>query len=487
MMLLLQKYARKSSKAVNISNNFLKVLNNLYLIFISLFIIFGRSFSGVYVFSYRIAELIIGFLVTFSVVLVIAQRRNAKYFEGFQYQIKLYTLLLVLFLFSFFTNSGDFLNTYTFKSSSYIWTIAILFFAYFLLQNAEKNNFNKYIFSVSLPITYFFSTIHYPEVFINFFTNFSDKWDFVKASDILLAYVLANTSNYLLFRSKFNSFIYFSISSAILLPLFLFMSKGAFFPSVLFIGMFFIVYIKTMQAEKIKSFLVIFISVILFVLSTYEVWGNLNFEKGQLNLGSENESLLKLDTLGRGVRDIADQKDTVDVFASLYIGKYSGYNRLYSTDMMLDWRFQIWQDVTRDLFWYSEYYENPDNYTLIRNELSKRDFKYLTGFGYNEMLPAMNHWERQGNDGSNENVHNYFFNVLGRGGILQLITICLFIISMIVDIKDKKLRNIFMIALIPIYMTSFFDASMESLRFPFVFYSGLVIIFKLNKNKFSEI
>ena len=100
MMLLLQKYARKSSKAVNISNNFLKVLNNLYLIFISLFIIFGRSFSGVYVFSYRIAELIIGFLVTFSVVLVIAQRRNAKYFEGFQYQIKLYTLLLVLFLFS---------------------------------------------------------------------------------------------------------------------------------------------------------------------------------------------------------------------------------------------------------------------------------------------------------------------------------------------------------------------------------------------------
>ena len=71
---------------------------------------------------------------------------------------------------------------------------------------------------------------------------------------------------------------------------------------------------------------------------------------------------------------------------------------------------------TRDLFWYSEYYENPDNYTLIRNELSKRDFKYLTGFGYNEMLPAMNHWERQGNDGSNENVHNYFFNVLGRGG-----------------------------------------------------------------------
>ena len=159
----------------------------IYFLVISCFILFGRSFSGVYVFSYRIAELIIGFLVTFSVVLVIAQRRNAKYFEGFQYQIKLYTLLLVLFLFSFFTNSGDFLNTYTFKSSSYIWTIAILFFAYFLLQNAEKNNFNKYIFSVSLPITYFFSTIHYPEVFINFFTS---GYDISKSFFFILSWCL---------------------------------------------------------------------------------------------------------------------------------------------------------------------------------------------------------------------------------------------------------------------------------------------------------
>ena len=47
--------------------------------------------------------------------------------------------------------------------------------------------------------------------------------------------------------------------------------------------------------------------------------------------------------------------------------------------MMLDWRFQIWQDVTRDLFWYSEYYENPKDYTLMRNELAKREFKYLIG------------------------------------------------------------------------------------------------------------
>ncbi len=474
-------------KISSMRSKFLTALTNTYLIFISLFIIFGRSFSGIYIFSFRLAELIIGFLVVFSFILVIAQQKNIYNFDRFHYQFKFFHVLLALFLFSFFSNGGNLLDTYSYKSSSYIWTISIIFFAFIIFNNSDTKKYHKYIFSISLPITYFFSTIHYPEMFINFFLDFSDKWDFVKASDILLAYILANTSNYLLFKSKFNSFVYFSISSSVLLPLFLFMSKGAFFPAVLFIVMFLIVYFKTIKIEKLKSLFVILMSVVLFVLSTYEVWGNLDFEKGQINFNSQEESLLKLDTLGRGISDIADQKDTVDVFASLYFGKYSGYNRLYSTDMMLDWRFQIWQDVTRDLFWNSEYYDNPNDYTLMRNELTKREFKYLVGFGYNEILPAMDHWERQGSDGSNENVHNYFFNVVGRGGILQFITICIFIVAMMIDIKDRKLRNIFIITLIPIYLTSFFDASMESLRFPFVFYSGIVILFKLSEDSFSDI
>lgn len=478
---------KKKYNLSTMQNKLISPLTNTYLILISFIIIFGRSFSGIYIFSYRLAELIIGFLVVFSFFLAVVKRKKIKNFDRFNNQFKFFLMLLVLFLFSLFSNSGSLLNTYTYKSSSYIWTISVIFFSFILFNNLKTKKYHKYIFSVSLPITYFFTTIHYPEMFINFFLNFSDKWDFVKASDILLAYTLANTSNYLFFKNKFNAFIYFSTSSAVLLPLFLYMSKGSFFPSILFIVMYLVVYFKTIKREKLKSLFILLLCVVLFVVSTYEVWGNLNFVKGQSNLNAEDTSLLKLETLGRGVRDIAEQKDTIDVFASLYFGKYSGYNRLYSTDMMLDWRLQIWQDVTRDLFWYSEYYENPKDYTLIRDELSKRDYKYLIGFGYNEILPAMNHWERQGNDGTNENVHNYFFNVLGRGGILQLLVIILFIFGMILDIKDKKLRNIFIITLIPIYLTSFFDASMESFRFPFIFYSGLVLIFKLRENNISDI
>ena len=41
----------------------------------------------------------------------------------------------------------------------------------------------------------------------------------------------------------------------------------------------------------------------------------------------------------------------------------------------------------------------------------------MTGFGYNEILPSMDHWERQGTDGSNENPHNFLIYALGRGGL----------------------------------------------------------------------
>ena len=74
--------------------------------------------------------------------------------------------------------------------------------------------------------------------------------------------------------------------------------------------------------------------------------------------------------------------------------------RLYSRETNIDYRLQIWQDVLFDL-----------------------DFqdKILTGYAYNEIIPAMTPRERQGWDGSNENVHNYLVNIFARGGLIQLV------------------------------------------------------------------
>ena len=443
-----------------------KIQNNLmiiYVLIIAIFVVFGRSFSGLSFFSFRLGELIVGFGMIFSFLVVLFHFYNKEFLKDFDKQLKTFAVILFSFFVSLFINNGSLLNTYTYKSSSYIWTIGLLFFSYCILRNSSIKKVDKYIFSILLIITYFFSTIHYPEVFINFFTNNSDKWDFVKSSDIFLIYILTNTFNYLNFEKKINSFMYFMFSSAILIPLFLYMSKGSFFPSILYVLFFLLMYLKNINKERLKSFLIITISILLFVISTYEVFGNLNFEKGINIVETErDDSLLSVETLKRNISSISDQKNTSTVFASLYFSE----SRLFSTEQMLNWRLQIWQDILIDL----------DNKGAL-----------LTGYGYNEIIPVMDDYTRRGNDQSNENVHNYFFNVLARGGLLQLLIILSFIIFMLLEIKDKKMKIVFMLTLIPIYMTSFFDASMESVRFPLIFYFGIALIFKLDEDKYKQL
>ena len=443
-----------------------KIQNNLmivYVLTIAIFVVFGRSFSGLSFFSFRLGELIVGFGMIFSFLVVLFHFYNKEFLKGFDKQLKTFAVLLFSFFVTLFINNGSLFNTYTYKSSSYIWTIGLLFFSYCILRNSSIKKVDKYIFSILLTITYLFSTIHYPEVFINFFTNNSDKWDFVKSSDIFLIYILTNTFNYLNFEKKINSFMYFMFSSAILIPLFLYMSKGSFFPSILYVLFFLLMYLKNINKERLKSFLIITISILLFVISTYEVFGNLNFEKGISIVETErDDSLLSVETLKRNISSISDQKNTSTVFASLYFSE----NRLFSTEQMLNWRLQIWQDILIDL----------NNKGAL-----------LTGYGYNEIIPVMDDYTRRGNDQSNENVHNYFFNVLARGGLFQLLIILSFIIFMLLEIKDKKMKIVFMLTIIPIYMTSFFDASMESVRFPLIFYFGIALIFKLDEDKYMQL
>ena len=88
----------------------------------------------------------------------------------------------------------------------------------------------------------------------------------------------------------------------------------------------------------------------------------------------------------------------------------------------------------------------------------------------------MNHWERSGSDGTNENPHNFIIYSLGRGGVLQPLLVTIFHLSILLY-WYKKYRNInILLYITPVLMTSFFDASMESVRFPFVYYSFLGLI-----------
>ena len=320
-----------------------------------------------------------------------------------------------------------------------------------------------------LPITYILSTTFFPQFIIDFFTRFSDKFDFLKASDVFLLYIFTNFFNRKYFKEEFNFYLYLLISSAVFIPLFLFKSKGAFLPAVLFLFFELIRTRKIFLKNKIKSLIVMILCVPIFYLSTYQT--GLQF--------LENNYTLEEEVIGANIASsvsrAAQQKNTTELFGSFFIMD----GRLYSEEQMANWRLQIWQDVLGDLFFYSKY-ENPDGINYYRQQLAPRTDVFLTGFGYNERLAAMDDSSRRGTDLSNENVHNFAVNILAKGGLLHFTLFVSMYLSLIFEWykknKNYKLLGFIMFSL----MTAFFDVAMESVRFPFIFFGSIAYLFSEN-------
>lgn len=453
----------------------LRKINLIYLIFLSLTILFGRSFTGLYIFGFRFGELLIALCVLVSITFLFSP---IKYFNNNFGISNFYFhkgIVISFFLIVIFTN-GSFSDPYTYKSSSYIWTFAFLIISNILFSNTKFDNFILFT-PYFLPALYILSTIKYPEVLMNFFINNSDKFDFVKASDLLLVFVASNFIIRKVYKITKVDFYYFIFSSAVYIPFLLFKSKGAFFPAVLFILFNLLFYLKFISINKVRSIITFFIASVLFLASSFHIYGNFNFTKMGQD-GFENTSITDTQDVLENLSKLVDEKNTSQIFASFYILE----GRIYSQEQMADWRLQIWQDVIRDLFWDANYSTNAKG-TVIRQQTNFRSDIFYKGFGYNDILPAMRFSERSGTDGTNENPHNFLIYTLGRGGLIQFIFVCMFHLSLIVYFYRRDKNFEILLFILPILMTSFFDASMESVRFPFIYYSFLAIISNMDVDK----
>ena len=420
----------------------------VYFIFISCFILFGRSFSGLEVLNFRIGEWVTALCFLLSFIFMFSRfERYEKYFIGKGIHL-IHKFIIISFFLELVLNFPINRSTYIFKSSSYIWIIVSLYVGNFIFSkiNYESGFFN--LFFAFLPIIYIFQTTFYPEFIQNFFIDFSDKFEFLKAGDVLLVFVL---SLLILQNSLSNSLNYITIflfSFSIFLPYFLYASKGAFLAAIVF----FLLQLNSIKIVftkfSIKKFFILLSSVFLFFSSTFYIYGNFIFEKVP---GESNELVISLDVVD-SLTAIAEERNTTEALFSFYIDN----GRLYSQDVTANWRLQIWQDIIEDL---------------------SESKNILFGYGYNEIIPAMDDKERRGSDGKNENVHNYFFNILARGGLFQLLLVCFFH-CYIVFHHARKFKNYKILKyMIPIFVVSFFDTSMESVRFPFIYYSFLGYFF----------
>ncbi len=420
----------------------------IYFIVISFFILFGRSFSGISILSYRIGEWTTALCLLLSIIfLFLGYKRYEEYLIGRQLNI-IHKLIIFSFFLELALNFPVNRSTYIFKASSYIWIIISLYVGNFVFSkiNYEYNFFNS--FFVFLPIIFIFQTTFFPEFIKIFFENFSDKFEFLKAGDVLLIFVLTllvmqNTLNNSL---KFKTFFLFTFS--IFLPYFLYASKGAFLAAIIFLLLQLNSIKSIFMKFTLKNIFIIAGSIILFFSSTFYIYGNFIFEK------IPGESIELVDNLDivESLSAIVDERNSTEAFFSFYVQD----GRLYSADVTANWRLQIWQDIIQDL-------DESDN--------------IMFGYGYNKIIPAMDDKERRGSDGKNENVHNYFFNIFARGGLLQIILFMSFHVF-IVFYYFRKFKNFKILKyMIPIFLVSFFDTSMESVRFPFLYYSFLGYFF----------
>ena len=428
--------------------NFLKIQNILknfftYIVFVvlSLTAIFTRSFLGLSIFSFRLGEILIAFGFIISIYLLFFGKPKSI-FKFKQSKISfIFKLIIIYFLLRMFLNINQ-LSLYNFKSSSFIWTIAFLYFGLIIANLSENNLFLKSLFYFVPIIIYIFQSGNYPDFIIKFFQTNSDKFQFMKASDMVIAIIISS-----LF-SKFypvykNIYVYWTLFLiALFLPLVAANSRGAVVGIVLFLILFLITNIKIIISLKYQNIILLTILICTFSASSLRVSG------ASFDSPDKQVSEKILNEIPDAVKKIANEKNTEDVFLSFYFEN----KRIYSTDPTTNWRLDIWQDVYEDL--------------LVNERL-------LRGYGYSEIIPVMKDPTapgRLGRDGLNEHVHNYFVTIFARGGYLNLILFIFLHFSLVKYLYKSKIGADSLLIVIPCLFMSLVDITMDGVQFPLQYY-----------------
>ncbi len=435
--------------------NLVHISKYLYFSLLGLTILFARSFVGIYIFGFRLGELVVVGTFIVSIIFLIYIPKLLKLNNFHKSLFKIQKVIILSFIpISLLTNS-NLLDTYAYKSSSYIWTLTILYFGIFFLKDLEKNKLFFYAIFTVLPVLYLISTGFYPNFIMDFFNTYSDKFQFIKGSDLMLSYIVISLTIFKFKGVNDYTVLHLFILSAVYFPLLLFNSRGAFISAFIFFLTQLIHVRKYLFKFKLKSIAILLLSYLFFYGSVLQVYGEFTFIK--LGEGAQP------DIVSQQVTDIVNQKNTKEAFYGFYIEN----GRLFSKDNTTNWRLDIWQDVFEDM-----------------NDKGI----FLTGYGYKEIIPVMldpSAPGRLGRDGLNENVHNYFVNIFARGGIFQFLLFIAFYIRLIQISKQINGNYEILYLLIPVFLNSSFDANLEGVQYPMIFFSFMGYLYFVKRKQLN--
>ena len=416
---------------INLFSKYKSSIFNSLFILILMILVNGRSLMGLYLFGFRLAELLTGF----SIFLIFLLIYKIKFFrENLGPKFVNSFLILVFYFFVLnLINSANFLDLYLYKSSVYIWYISFMFFGLVVFKNLEFTKNYFYIGYLGLFIQFMFNVIYYPDFLTQFFNEYSDKTQFLKGAEIAIFFIVVTffTNKYIEKGLLVDLFV---LTSSIYIPLIFFKSRSA--AIALFIYIAVMVYRKKRYffENKRRSVIVFLISIILFITATHFLLDN----------------SFKLQETPDAVAQVFKHKyivsNTYDGEASfLYIFE----NRLYSADGNFNWRLQLWQEIIM---------------------FAEQNDEIIFGQGFQSSPPVFDNFIYSGLDGLNENSHNYFLNIFIRGGIIGTLLVLYFFYNMMKIPKLNFTNSEFLLFFLPLVFISMFDGSMENPYFGIVFY-----------------
>ena len=406
------------------------ILNSLFIL-ILIILVNGRSLMGLYVFGFRLAELLTGF----SIVLLFLLIYKMKFFRnnlGPRF-INSFLILVIYFVVINLINSANFLDLYLYKSSVYIWYITFIFFGLIIFKNLEITKNYFYLGYIGLFIQFMFNVLYYPDFLTQFFNEYSDKTQFLKGAEIAIFFIVVT-----FFANKYaenGSLVdLFVLTSSLYIPLIFFKSRSAAIVLLFYIVIMVYRKKKYFVENKRRSLILFLISTILF-LATSHFLLDLSFE-----FEETPEAVAQVFKHKYVVSNTFD--DEVPFF-------YIFESRLYSADGNLNWRLQLWQEI------------------II---FAEQNDEILFGQGFDSRPPVFDNFIYSGLDGLNENSHNYFLNIFIRGGVFGLLLVLYFFYNMIKIPKFKFTNFEFLLFFLPLAFISMFDGSMENPYFAIVFY-----------------
>ena len=421
-------------------NNFVAAL-----FIINLFgvMVFMRSFVGIYIFGIQLGKIYTGL----SLLACLLLSSKKIFFLFFNEDLNILRKSLRFVTLSYFVvlliNRNFTFDSSSLRNSSFVWSIGYFFIGYYLI-----NRINKYYLlvasSTALFASYFITFINYPNFIMDFFISYGDKFQFIKAADALLLLIVFN-----LLVKKMNldtkfEFITFLFTLSLFYPYFFVQSRGSVLGALIYLLFNVYSYKAYIIDNYFKSLFIILFSGLLFYGSSFLISGiSYSDEYNPESIQEVNEILIE---------EVVAKKDVPKGFLTFYFAD----GRIHSYDNTTNWRLDIWQDLVEDLY---------------------KKNKILFGLGYEGIFEIMldpTAPGRLGRDGLNENVHNYFMNIFGRGGLFQL-SIFLYLYLNIYKFWKQKgySTNSFYALIIPLLTVSSLDVTMEGVQFPLIFFSFL--------------